>query len=176
MTTSTITLPEEKKKAIWKYYFKKRKVGLERSVVKSTDCSSRGPEFHSQQPHGGSQPSVMGSDTLFWCIWRQLQCTHIHKINKSFLKRKFKKRQEKCWGCSSDRRTQHAHNTHTHTHTHNTYTTYTQSLAFSLLYWINQTQWHMPVNHILYSTTSETRWSISRLLHVFLVLVLDNVL
>ena len=31
------------------------------SVVKSTDCSSRGPEFNFQQPHGGSQPSVMGS-------------------------------------------------------------------------------------------------------------------
>ena len=29
-------------------------------MVKSTDCSSRGPEFNSQQPHGGSQPSVMG--------------------------------------------------------------------------------------------------------------------
>jgi hypothetical protein len=36
--------------------------------VKSTDCSSRGPEFNSQQPHGGSQPSVMGSDALFWCV------------------------------------------------------------------------------------------------------------
>jgi hypothetical protein len=35
------------------------------SVVKSTDCSSRGPEFNSQQPHGGSQPSVMGSGALF---------------------------------------------------------------------------------------------------------------
>jgi hypothetical protein len=31
-------------------------------VVKSTDCSSRGPEFNSQQPHGGSQPSVMVSN------------------------------------------------------------------------------------------------------------------
>jgi hypothetical protein len=29
------------------------------SEVKSTDCSSRGPEFKSQQPHGGSQPSVI---------------------------------------------------------------------------------------------------------------------
>jgi hypothetical protein len=29
-------------------------------VVKSTDCPSKGPEFNSQQPHGGSQPSVMG--------------------------------------------------------------------------------------------------------------------
>jgi hypothetical protein len=34
-------------------------------VVKSPNCSSRGPEFKSQQPHGGSQPSVMRSDTLF---------------------------------------------------------------------------------------------------------------
>jgi hypothetical protein len=33
------------------------------SVGKSTDCSSEGPEFKSQQPHGGSQPSVMRSDT-----------------------------------------------------------------------------------------------------------------
>jgi len=56
------------------------------SEVKSIDCSPRGPEFNSQQPHGGSQPSVMGSDALFWCIWRQLQCTHIHKINNSLKK------------------------------------------------------------------------------------------
>jgi hypothetical protein len=38
------------------------------SVVKRTDCSSKGPEFNPQQPHGGSQPSVMGSDALFWCV------------------------------------------------------------------------------------------------------------
>ena len=38
------------------------------SEVKSTDCSSKGPEFNSQQPHSGSQPSVMGSDALFWCV------------------------------------------------------------------------------------------------------------
>jgi hypothetical protein len=36
------------------------------SMVKNTDCSSRSPEFNSQQPHGGSQSSVMGSDALFW--------------------------------------------------------------------------------------------------------------
>jgi hypothetical protein len=38
------------------------------SEVKSTDCSSRGPKFNSQQPHGnhmGSQASVMGVDGLF---------------------------------------------------------------------------------------------------------------
>jgi hypothetical protein len=38
------------------------------SAVKSTDCSSRGPEFKSQQLHGGSQPFVMRSDALFWCV------------------------------------------------------------------------------------------------------------
>jgi hypothetical protein len=38
------------------------------SVVKSTDYSFRGPESNSQQPRGGSQPSVMGSDALFWCV------------------------------------------------------------------------------------------------------------
>jgi hypothetical protein len=36
------------------------------SAVKSIGCSSTGPEFNSQQPHGGSQPSVMGSDAFFW--------------------------------------------------------------------------------------------------------------
>jgi hypothetical protein len=38
------------------------------SVVKSTDCSSEGPEFKSQQPHGGSQPSIMRPDALFWNV------------------------------------------------------------------------------------------------------------
>ena len=41
-------------------------------------------EFKSQKPHGGSQPSVMGSDALFWCVLgRQRQWTHTHKINRS---------------------------------------------------------------------------------------------
>ena len=35
-------------------------------MVKSTDYSSEGPEFKSQQPHGGLQPSIMRSDALFW--------------------------------------------------------------------------------------------------------------
>jgi hypothetical protein len=35
-------------------------------AVKSADCSSSSPEFNSQQPHGGSQPSVMGFDALSW--------------------------------------------------------------------------------------------------------------
>jgi hypothetical protein len=38
------------------------------SAVKSTNCSSRDLEFNSQQPHGGSQLFVMGSDVLFWCV------------------------------------------------------------------------------------------------------------
>jgi hypothetical protein len=35
------------------------------STVKSTGCLLC-PEFNSQQPRGGSQPSVMGSDVFFW--------------------------------------------------------------------------------------------------------------
>jgi hypothetical protein len=35
-------------------------------VVKRTGYSSRGSEFNSQQLHGNSLPSVMGSDALFW--------------------------------------------------------------------------------------------------------------
>ena len=31
-------------------------------MVKSTDCSSGGHEFKSQQPHGDSQPSVMSNN------------------------------------------------------------------------------------------------------------------
>ena len=31
--------------------------------VRAPDCSSEGPEFKSQQPHGGSQPSVTRSGT-----------------------------------------------------------------------------------------------------------------
>jgi hypothetical protein len=34
--------------------------------VRAPDCSSEGLEFKSQQPHGGSQPSVTRSDALFW--------------------------------------------------------------------------------------------------------------
>jgi hypothetical protein len=47
------------------------------SAGKSTDCSSKGPEFKSHQPQDGSQPSVMRSDSLFWCVWSQLQCTYL---------------------------------------------------------------------------------------------------
>jgi hypothetical protein len=36
--------------------------------VRAPGCSSKGPEFKSQQPHGGSQPSVMRSASLFWSV------------------------------------------------------------------------------------------------------------
>ena len=38
------------------------------SAVKSTDCSSEGPEFKSQKSHGGSQPFIMISDALLWGV------------------------------------------------------------------------------------------------------------
>ena len=51
-------------------YTKKPSLGLERdgSVCKNTDCSTKGLEFKSQQPHGDSQPPIMRSDDLFWSV------------------------------------------------------------------------------------------------------------
>jgi hypothetical protein len=51
------------------YGFKPMDVGWrDGSAGQSTDCSSEGPEFKSQQPHGGSQRPVMRSDILVWCV------------------------------------------------------------------------------------------------------------
>jgi hypothetical protein len=44
-------------------------------------------EFKSQQPHGGSQPPVMRSDTLFWCLKTATVYLCII-INKSLKKKK----------------------------------------------------------------------------------------
>ena len=55
------------------------------SVVKRTDCSSRGPEFNSQQPHGGSQPSTMPSAGVSedsYCV-----LLYIKEINNSLKKK-----------------------------------------------------------------------------------------
>jgi len=45
---------------------KKKKLGWKDGL----SGSSSGPEFNSQQPHGGSQPSIRRSDALFWYVWR----------------------------------------------------------------------------------------------------------
>jgi hypothetical protein len=52
-------------------------------AVKSTDCTSRGPEFKSQQPRGGSQPSIMRPNApppsgVQVCM----QIEHLHTLNK----------------------------------------------------------------------------------------------
>jgi hypothetical protein len=47
---------------------RKPRAGEMAQWVRAHDCSSEGPEFKSQQPHGGSQPSVTRSDSLFWCV------------------------------------------------------------------------------------------------------------
>jgi hypothetical protein len=51
------------------------------SEVKSTDCSSEGPEFKSQKPHGGSQPSVLNHPFLEYLK------TPTVLINKYFFKK-----------------------------------------------------------------------------------------
>jgi hypothetical protein len=47
-----------------------------------TDCSTEGPEFNSQEPHGGSQPPVIESDALFWCL-KTATCTHYKSLKKN---------------------------------------------------------------------------------------------
>jgi hypothetical protein len=47
---------------------KKQGAGEMAQQVRAPDCSSEGPEFKSQQPHGGSQPSIARSNSLFWCV------------------------------------------------------------------------------------------------------------
>ena len=68
-------------------------------MVKSTDYSSKGPEFKFQQPYGGSQPSVMRSDALFWgCLKTATVYLHIiiiiiiidTKVAKGILKKERK--------------------------------------------------------------------------------------
>jgi hypothetical protein len=49
-------------------YVKKSWAGEMAQWVRVPDCSSKDPVFKSQQPHGGSQPSVTRSDALFWCV------------------------------------------------------------------------------------------------------------
>jgi hypothetical protein len=46
----------------------KEEAGEMAQWLKSTDYSSKGPEFKSQQPHGGSQHSITKSDALFWSV------------------------------------------------------------------------------------------------------------
>jgi hypothetical protein len=60
---NSLTLCEPERK-------ERKKIGGWRdgSAVKNTDCSSKGLEFNSQQPHSGSLSSLMGSDALFWCV------------------------------------------------------------------------------------------------------------
>ena len=35
-----------------------------------------------------------GADVLLWCVWRQWQCTHIHEINQSILKKEEAEKQK----------------------------------------------------------------------------------
>ena len=56
------------------------------SAVKSTDCSSEGPEFTSQQPYGGSQPCMMWSEALLWC--RKAVTMYLHIIINNWIFRR----------------------------------------------------------------------------------------
>lgn len=53
-------------------------------MEKSTVGSSKGHEFDSHQPHGGSKPSVLGIDAIFIL---EDSYSVLLKINKSFFKK-----------------------------------------------------------------------------------------
>ena len=65
------------------------------SVVKSTACSTKGLEFNPQQPRGGSQPSVLGADALYWPSSVHADRALMHKINESFKNKKEKPKERK---------------------------------------------------------------------------------
>lgn len=46
-----------------------------------SDCSSKGSEFKSQQPHGSSQPSIVGSNALFWPAGVHVELLHKNRNN-----------------------------------------------------------------------------------------------
>jgi hypothetical protein len=46
----------------------KRGAGEMAQRLRPPNALLKGPEFKSQQPHGGSHPSVMRSDALFWSV------------------------------------------------------------------------------------------------------------
>ena len=56
---------------------------------------SRSPEFNFQQPHGGSQPSIMRSDALFWCAGKHADRTLYTKERKEGRKEERKKGRKK---------------------------------------------------------------------------------
>jgi hypothetical protein len=59
---------EQRLSSVMKDNKKQSRAGEMAQWVRAPDCSSEGPEFKSQQPHGGSQPSVTRSDSLFWSV------------------------------------------------------------------------------------------------------------
>ena len=68
------------------------------SVVKITNCSSNRSWVQFPQPHGSSQPSVVGFDALFWCVLKDK--VKSLKLIK-FLKKKKKEKensQKRKWG------------------------------------------------------------------------------
>jgi hypothetical protein len=64
-------------------------------VVKHTDCSSKDPEFNSQQPHGASQPSVMGSNTLSSSVCLKTAAVYLYILKKEINLWKKKKRRSR---------------------------------------------------------------------------------
>jgi hypothetical protein len=57
-----------KENASEQLYLKINRAGNMAQGLSALTALPKVPEFKSQQPQGGSQPSVMGSNALFWCV------------------------------------------------------------------------------------------------------------
>ena len=68
-------------------------------MVKSTDCSSRGPKFNSQHTHGSYQ--LFLTPVLGICVRRDLAPVHRHTCRQSTSAHKMKIYQKKKIGCLS---------------------------------------------------------------------------
>ena len=64
-------------------------------MVKISGCSSKGPEFNSQQPLGGSRLSIIGSDVLFWCVSKRMLKERKERKKEREKERKKERKKEK---------------------------------------------------------------------------------
>jgi len=49
--------------------------------LRALTALSRDPEFITEQPHGGSRPSVMGIQCLF-LVWLKITTVYTHTLDK----------------------------------------------------------------------------------------------
>jgi hypothetical protein len=104
-----------------KSYVERQKPGAREMAqrLRALAPSPRGPGFHSQHPHGGSQPcnSRSGrSDDLFWPLWALHRCGAQHHILK--VKIKVEKTEKPAYSISPGAKVEHLEEGNKHRRSH----------------------------------------------------------